>query len=142
MLILAITATTLSVILALIRLYDFYKEKNNIKVTLKGNMLIADGRAIDENNRFVMVTVVNMGKEPVTIKGAALKNPKDRTELLLKESLETLKLQTSDSRDYLIAEKNIPFNYKKSVACVVDSTGRVHFSHNFIKRIIRLKRIR
>ena len=142
MLKISIIALIISGILALIRIYDFIKEKYNIKVKIQGNSIIADGRPIDENNRFVVVSVVNMGKEPITINGAALINPNGKTELLLPGSLEIKKLNTSDSRDYLIAEKNIPFDYKKSVACVIDSSGRYYYSHNFIKRYLRLKRIR
>jgi hypothetical protein len=139
---LIIISTVLSGILSIIRVLDFVKERYRIKVKVKGNMLVADGRPIDNNNRFLIITIVNIGKEPVTIKSVGLMSPNDKSFLLFKDSIKNIKLNTSESSDYLMPEKNISFDRNKYVACAVDSTGKTHYSHGLIKRYLRLKRIK
>ncbi len=142
--ILAIIATALSVVLALIRLYDFYKEKNNIKIKLRANALIVDGSEISKENTYIMISIINVGEEAVTIISAGLLSPEleKRSSYLFK--VKTKKLHTSDSIDYLDLEKNVKKEFdiskRKYVAYALDNAGRLYFSHNFIKRLIRLKR--
>ena len=72
----------LSSVLTLISIYDFYRKKNNIKVRVKGNyLLLEEGKPSkeDKSNTFVVISVINTGKKPVTITNAELLIPKSKT---------------------------------------------------------------
>lgn len=68
----SIIALIISGILAMIRIYDFIKEKYNVKVRLKSNCIIFDGSEISKEKTYMIISIVNTGREPVTIINAGL----------------------------------------------------------------------
>lgn len=145
--ILVIIATTLSVILALIRIYDFYKEKNNIKVRVRGNYLLhEEGKPLkdEKNNTYMVISVINTGKEPVTITNAGLLSQKSKGYILFKDSVGNTKLLPADSKDYLMPENRLTkdMDRKRYIAFANTNIGKAYYSHNFLKRLIWLKRIK
>lgn len=144
--VLIIIATVLSVILAIIRVIDFIREKYNVRVRVRRNAIIFDGSEISKKNTYIIISIVNIGKEPVTIINAGLLSPKIKGSYLFKNSIKNQKLHTSDSVDYPVHEeivkKDLDSSRGKYVAYAVDNAGRIYYSHNFIKRLLILKRIR
>ena len=141
--ILTIIAVSLSVILTFIRIYDYFKEKNNVKVKVKGNYNLFDTATKNETGPYVVIAVTNIGRFPVTIKSAGLLKPRTKY-VLFKNALTNKKLNTSDSVDYLTKEDDIRKIIKpdKHVAFARSSSGKNYYSHNFISRFIKLRRIK
>lgn len=143
---LIIIATVLSVILSVIRVIDFIKEKYNVKVRVKGNSIIFDGTEISKKNTYIIISIINIGKEPVTIINAGLLSPEIKGCYLFKNSIRNQKLNTSDCIDYPMLEeivkKKFDISKRKYAAYACDNAGRVYYSHNFIKRLIRIHKIK
>ncbi len=146
MLAISIIAITFSTILGIVKFYDIIKEKYNIKVRVTESKYTYNGISLIEKKTHIRVSVVNIGKEPVTILNAGLNGKKKDSNYFFRTSLQDKKLETSDIVRYegLKSEikKEIDISNKKYVAYAVDSAGRKYYSHNFIKRFLRIKRIR
>ncbi len=146
MLAISIIALTISTILGIVKIYDFIKEKYNIKVRVTGSKFIYDGVSVIEKKTHIRVSIVNIGKEPVTILNAGLNGKKKGDNFFFGSGLQDKKLETSDIVRYECLKDKIPkeidISNKKYVAYAVDSAGRKYYSHNFIKRFLRINRIK
>jgi len=142
----AIIALTVSTILAIVKMYDVIKEKYNVKVRVTGSEFVYNGISVIEKKTNIRVSIVNIGKEPVTILNAGLNGKKKDSNFFFRTSLQDEKLETSDIVRYECLkseiQKKIDISNEKYVAYAVDSAGRKHYSHNFIKRFIRIKRFK
>ena len=151
--IIAIIGLSISVILVIIRIYDFIKDKYRIKIKLRPrNLIHIPAYSIGSKNipeiEYFVISITNIGREPITIINAGLLARDIRGGILFTESIANSKLLTSDCIDFKIEtkeleeEKKVNIDNNKYVGYAIDSAGRVYFSHNFIKRIIRIRRIK
>lgn len=147
---LAIYSAILSTLLALIEVLKFYKDRANIKVTVRGgyNVYPANHPKNPYGDKdLVLITASNKGKRPVALKKACLLMPRrsKRKYLLGVDSITSIDLTEGKSHDYYILEDEIKktgLSSDKYIACVIDATGRYHWSHNIFVRFLKLHRIK
>ena len=149
--ILAIWGAVLSSLLAIFKTFEYCRDRANIKVTVKGNY-----KALNKDNPYgdatiLTITAANIGRRPVTLKTAALLMPRGKGPYLLcadpiSNALSAIEIKEGQFRDYNLNEDIVKSKYDltpdKYVACVYDATGKVYWSHNWLKRWWKLGRIK
>lgn len=146
---LAIWGSVVSTILALIKIIEFRRDRANVKVTVRGGYKIIPINHPENpygDKYLISITAANKGRRPVTLEQAGLLLPrwKEGRYAIANESLKYIELLEGKSHDYHIIENDVkkegltPKNY---VAYVRDATGRCFWSHNFLCRLIKLRRI-
>ncbi|MCK4404487.1 MAG: hypothetical protein KAW02_05290 [candidate division Zixibacteria bacterium] len=146
---LAIWGAFLSTTLAVLKVLEFRRDRGNIKITVKGSYKILPTTKAYGNRPLVVITAVNKGRRPVTLKGAALLLPRKEGHLICIDSMtagRSVELTEGRSHDYLMFEDDVKNQYgltpAKYVACVWDATGRYHWSHGILKRFLKLHRMK
>ncbi len=142
---LAIWGAVLSTLLAVLKLIEFFRDRANIKVTVRGNYKVPEDPLYGDAS-YVLITAANKGRRPVTITHASLLVPGSQEYLLAKDSLTHVELTEGKSHNYPINENDVKsksgLHPDKYVACVIDATGRYFWSHNFLMRFLKLRRIK
>ena len=148
-LVLAIWGSILSTILSLLKILEYRKDRANVKVTVTGNYKIVATTEAYGDRPLVMINAANRGRRPVTLTGASLLGPRKKQYLICADSMTTgrpVELTEGKSHFYLIFEDDVKNKYgltpEKYVACVWDATGRYYWSHNVLKRLLKLHRIK
>lgn len=146
-LVLALWASILSTILAVVKILEYRKDRLHIKVTVKGNYRIVPITKAYGNRPLVVITAANRGRRPVTLLKAGLLLPRKEGYLLCFDSMTAMRsveLTEGKSHDYLMSEDDVKKKYaltpKKYVAFVSDATGRSYWSHNILRRFLKLRR--
>jgi hypothetical protein len=141
---LAIWGAILSTLLAVLKLVEFFRDRVNIKVTVRGNYKVYPKDPLYGDASYVLITAVNKGRRPVTITHASLLGSGSQEYLLDKDSLTHVELTEGKSHIYHINENDVKsksgLHPDKYVACVIDATGRCFWSHNFLIRFLKLHR--
>ena len=145
---LAIWGAILSTILAILKIVEFYGDRANIKVSVKGGYYVHP--ANHPNNPYgdkslVSITASNNGKRNVTLKKAGLLMPRGGKYLVSVGSIKSIELTEGKSHDYELSEDEIKekgLMPDKYVAFVIDANGKYYWSHNCLKRLIKLHRIK
>ncbi len=145
-LVLAIWGAILSTALAVLKALEYRKDRANIKVTVMGNYKVVPIGEAYGNKPLVMITAANKGRRPVALAGAALKLPRKKGHLICFDSMTATRpfeLTEGKSHPYLMFEDDVKERYgltpEKYVACVWDATGKKYWSHNKLKRFLRLR---
>lgn len=141
----AIYGAVLSTLSAIVHIFNYRRDRANIKITVKGNMSVHPHDTFYGDKTYVLVTVANRGRRPVTITHCAIKVPtKPYTEWLLGDSfLKPGELLEGKSQSYMLAEgqiKKYDLVDKDLVAYVIDATGRCYWADNILIRWIKLRR--
>lgn len=147
---LAIWGSVLSTVLAVIKILEYRKDRGDIKVTVRGGYNVAPPTTIYGDKKYVLIVATNKGRRPVTIKGVALRLPRNNQEklsfLLCPDAIKNVELTEGRDHQYLIPEEDLMKKYdlpkEKYVACAWDATGKYYWSHNFLKRLFKLGRIK
>ena len=151
MFVIALIAIIFSTILGIVKIYEFINDRYNAKVVVTDIKTSKIGLTTTKIEDYIYIFVTNIGKNPVTIIRVGLLSAKlkDREGYCFKRSLDRppkVRLLASDSEEYMVrkskVEKSIDIGNKKYVAYALDSAGRKYYSHNFIKRLLRIKRIK
>jgi hypothetical protein len=144
-LILAIWGSILSTILAILKILEHKKDRVNIKVTVRGNYKIIPTTRAYGNRPLIMIEAANRGRRPVTLVRAALLLPRKDGYLLCLDSMTAtrpVELSEGKSHQYLMFEDVVRNKYgltpDKYIACVGDATGRCYWSHNILKRVVKV----
>jgi len=145
---LAIWGAILSTILAILKLFEFYRDRANIKVSVKGGYHVYPKN--HPNNPYgdkalISITASNNGRRNVTLKKAGLLMPRGGRYLVPVGSITSIELTEGKSHDYELSEKEVEekgITPDKYVAFVIDATGKYYWSHNFLRRLIKLHRIK
>lgn len=145
-LILAIWGSILSTILAFFKILEYRKDRADIKVTVVGGYKIHPPTTVYGDKQLLSITAANRGRRPVTLKKAGLLLPR-KGYLLCADTMTALRdveLTEGKSHQYLMNEEGLIKDYglppEKYVACVIDAAGRYYYSHNILKRILKLSR--
>jgi hypothetical protein len=148
-LVLAIWGALLSTVLAVVKILDYRKERANVKVAVKGSYKVVPISRTYGNRPLVMISVVNTGRRPVTLMGAALLLPRKAGHLVCIDSMTAarpVELTEGKPHQYLMFEDDVKNKYglapRKYVACVWDGTGKYYWSHDIFKRLLKLRRIK
>jgi hypothetical protein len=120
-------AAIVSTCLLIIQILTYLENKVSVKLECKSGYRIFNARPpYKEDTDYIVITVVNMGKRPVTVKnvGIVMKNKKDKN-MLLSDALlgGSRKITDGESTDYLIEEKSVDLN-KIKYFVAYDSTGK------------------
>jgi hypothetical protein len=147
-LILAIGGWFLSIMLGVLKVLEYRRDRPNIKVRVKGDYKISPTTTEYGDKPLVIITVANRGRRPVTLVKAGLLLPK-RGYLICLDSMTAtrpVELTEGKSHDYIMSEEDLKSKYgltpEKYVACVWDATGKSYWSHNILKRFLKLHRIK
>jgi hypothetical protein len=144
---LAIWGAALSSVLATLETFKFLRDKPDIGVK-SGRCLLPGTYKGDPVTPALFVRVYNKGRRPVTIMDAGISYVFERTRTALAVPMTPVELLEGKSTDFYLSyadlEKmdvrtHIP---RKHVAYVRDATGKSYWSHNCIKRILELHRLR
>jgi hypothetical protein len=144
---LAIWGAILSTILAILKIVEFYKDRANIKVRVKGGYYVYPANHPKNpygDKSLVSITASNNGRRNVTLKKAGLLMPRGGKYLVPVGSIKSIELSEGKSHDYELSEDEIKqkgLTPDKYVAFVIDANGQYYWSHNFLKRLIKLHRI-
>ncbi len=141
---LAIYGAFLSSLLALLKYLEFRKDRVNIRVKVLGGFRIEPPdhpMNTFGDNSIVKINVVNKGRRPVTITSAGFILPKTKESMVPIKFIEDIRLNENEGNDYLhfedaLKKQNIARN--EYVAFASDSTGKIYYSDNFIKRYFKL----
>ena len=139
----------MSSILAGLKILEYRKDRADVKVTVRGNYEVVPTTTVYGKRPIVLITAVNKGRRPVTLRGAALLSPRKRHYLLCADSMTAMRdieLTEGKSHQYLMSEDDLKKKHEltpeKYVACVWDATGRYYWSHNILKRLLKLHRVK
>ena len=111
-------------------LLSFFRDRANVCVELQWDMDVTGNPQYDENKKWGLVRVSNIGRRPIYISHAALKVPKghDHTHLVLMEGIAGKKLGEGDpSEVYVVDQEGLEKykdNWKNVRAQVNDTTGK------------------
>ena len=148
--ILAIWGAFLSTILAVIRILGFRKDRANIVVTVCGGYKFHPADTVYGDKLYIIISAANKGRRPITLTTAFMPTPRD---IMKKQNVSALicgdqytagpvELTEGKRHQYYMLESKIGFSKDKYIAGVADATGRLFYSHNYIKRLWKLKRFR
>lgn len=150
--ILAFWGAILSTILGVLKILEYRRDRPNIKVTVKGNMKVFPQITPYGNANLLVITAANISRRNVTLTTAALLMPRSsKTKYLLcsdsvSKAWSSMELKEGQARDYIMDEdvlkKEHNLTADKYVACVSDATGKYYWSCNWLKRLIKLGRIK
>jgi len=145
--VLAIWGAALSTLLAIIEFFKFRRDKINLKIRVQGDYtVIPPNHPLNPygEKSLILITAVNTGRRPIHITRAGLLLPKKKY-LMASESVTTFKLNEGESQQYRLYEEGVAkdgLTPDKYVAFVLDSSGKYYYSHNFLKRLYKLRRIK
>lgn len=111
-------------------LLSFFRDSANVCVELQWDMDITGNPQYDENKKWGLVRVSNIGRRPIYISHAALKVPKghDHTHLVLMDGIAGKKLGEGDpSEVYVVNQEGLEkykSNWRSVRAQVNDTTGK------------------
>jgi hypothetical protein len=109
-LVLAIWGSILSSILAGLKILEYRKDRADVKVTVRGNYEVVPTTTVYGKRPIVLITAVNKGRRPVTLRGAALLSPRKRHYLLCADSMTAMRdiaLTEGKSHQYLMSEDDL-----------------------------------
>ena len=155
--ILAIYGAILSTILAIAKLLVYVRDRVKIKITVTYNQKIVPifnpdgvyGDTFDKSPSLILITAVNIGRRPVTIKIAGLMLPSgigEKNESLISyQSLhDIVDLTENKSHSFALYENDVQ-NYglkpDKYIGYVIDAAGKRYYSHNALVRLWKLSRL-
>ena len=147
-LILGFVSTLALVILVTLSILEYRRDRPIIKVTVRGGYGIPPEIAEYVSGGKIVITAINRGRRPVTLTKAGFILPKKckGSYFIAADSLKIVKLEEGESKDYIIDEDTVKAIYglipDKYIAFIVDATGNYHWSHNKLKRLIKLGRIK
>lgn len=154
--ILAVYGAVLSTILASLKLLEYLRDRVRIKVTVTYNQKVVpmydpDGihsDTFDKSPPLIVVTAVNIGRRPITIKKAGLMLPSgigERNESLIScQSLrDIVDLTENKSHSFALYENDVQkYGLKpdKYIGYVIDASGKMYYSHKALIRLWKLFR--
>ncbi|PIV22907.1 MAG: hypothetical protein COS40_05060 [Deltaproteobacteria bacterium CG03_land_8_20_14_0_80_45_14] len=121
-------AAIVSTLALIITFLKYWSERINVVVKCKSNWRVIGGGSIYAPNKdYVVVTVINKGKRPVTIQnvGFVSKNKKDEKGILSDSLLGPRELKEGKSTDYLIEQDLVDLK-KIKYFVAYDLTGRAY----------------
>lgn len=151
--VLAYYGAGLATLLALIRCFEFWRDRPNICVKVRGNWIPTPSDP-PKDETFILIEVSNRGRRPVTIESVMLAIPSARGRTGKQEEWvffsgpgdqpSGVKLQEGEAYKYLMNEKAAQHKYDlrphQYVALASDATGRVFYSHPWFQRLARIGR--
>jgi hypothetical protein len=117
-----------------ISLLNYFRDKPKIRVALKWDMSSINSFKYDQNRKWGIVSVSNVGRRPIFISHASLTLPKghEHTHLLLSDGIEGARLAEGDRPAIFLSNQlgleQYAEDWKKVRAIVVDSAGKVYMS--------------
>lgn len=136
-------------LLLILGILEYRRNRANIKVTVKGGYGIVPENTEYGSGSKIVITASNGGRRPVTLTHAALlmpRNSKTRYLVSVDALSRTVKLGEGESHTYFLDEEEAKEKYNltpdKYVACVISATGKYYWSHNKLKRLKKLGRIK
>jgi hypothetical protein len=149
-LILAIWGALLSTVLAVVRILDFRKDRADIVVKVNGRYKFYPQNTAYGDKSYIIITAANKGRRPVTLRTAFMPVPRN---IKKKQNISAyicadpntakpIELTEGKYHQYYVLENEIGIPETKYVAGVADATGRLYYSHNYIKRLWKLKRFK
>jgi len=155
--ILGVYGAILSTILALLKLLEYLQDRVRLKVTVTYNQKIVpiynpdgiDDNAFEKSPSLIVITAVNIGRRPVTIKKAGLMLPSgigEKNESLISyQSLhDIVDLTENKSHSFALYENDVQkygLNPGKYIGYVVDASGKIYYSHSALVRLWKLSRL-
>lgn len=144
----AIYGALVSTIMAIKQILDYYRDRADIKIWVKGGYKYFPETAVYKDKIYIRVDVSNRGRRPTTITSCALRIPKKHKKeplwLLIGDSARNPKrLLEGESQTYMAEEDEIKkYNLidKDLVVCAIDATGKYYWADNVFIRWIKLIR--
>jgi hypothetical protein len=149
--VMAIWGSIVSTILALLKVSESYREgRPRIKVTVRGDFyVVPTNHPLNPygDQSLLSITAVNIGRRPVTLEKAGLLTQKGEknTYAIFGDSVKSIHLTEGKSHAYNLLENEIKgkgLTPNKYVAFVCDASGRFYWSHNILRRYLKLRRFR
>jgi hypothetical protein len=146
----AIYGAALSTVLALGKAYEYYRDRADVKVKISPGMKATPGSQYG-NRKLLFVSVVNVGRRPVSITHVSLRLPNsapNRYLLCADPATATYPVYLTESQrhGFVFDEDVLRTQYKLTdgdfVAVASDSHGRDHWSHGPIWRLRRFRTLR
>ena len=147
-LILGLVSTLALVVLVILGILEYRRNRPIIRVTVRGGYRIPPEVSKYVSGGKIVITAINKGRRPVTLTKAGFILPKKYKDsyFIAADSLKIVKLEEGESKDYIVDEDTVKAMYGllpgKYIAFVIDATGNCHWSHNKLKRLIKLGRIK
>lgn len=149
---LAMWGALLSTFLAGFRVLEFLETRVRLVVRVSRNMKVHPKTTEYGDKTYIVITAANPGRRPVFVEKAGLIVRRKRSNktggFISPESMRGLNepLAEGMSREFLMDQAGIEdkdgFRPDEYVAFVNDRTGRQFYSHNWVQRLIRTRRLR
>jgi hypothetical protein len=107
-------------------LFVALRDRQRLKITMQPNMRSFGETGYREDKLYLMVTVSNVGRRPVTIEAVGFNQRRRAGDLLLSDSTRQGSKEITEGKSaiYLVEQDGFPFTNLKHVI-VRDATGRV-----------------
>ena len=129
---------------------EFLETRSPIRVTLQRNMKVYPKTTEYGDNLWIIITAANRGQRNVFISGAGIvvrrKHGKKAGGFAAAEAFRNANepLPEGAGRDFFLnmesIEKEQGYRSEEYIGYVSDRTGRTFYSHNWIQRLIRIRR--
>jgi hypothetical protein len=137
---LAVGGFMLSTFLGALKMVEFLRDRPKIKVSVRASVRLVPVTHPYRKADLISIIVVNKGRRPMTITGAALLFPRQsQWKFLFCDDLESaanVTLTENTQHDCYCGEEKVGLRYglspKKYVALAKDTTGRFHWSMVFV----------
>jgi hypothetical protein len=145
--ILSLWGALLSTVLGIIKLFEYRKDRANIKVTVKGGYKQYPPDPIAGDYHLLLIDAVNIGRRPANITSVALMLPKEGFLLCVgsRTGNYPVELTEGKSHSFTLDEDRIKEKYKMTpsqyVGLVCDATGRKYYSHSLLSRLWKVGRV-
>lgn len=145
--ILSLWGALLSTVLGVIKLFEYRKDRANLKVTVRAGYKQYPPDPIEGDYHLLLIDVVNIGRRPANIISASLLLPKGGYLLCIgsRTGHYPLELTEGKSHSFTLNEDRIRVQHNmmpsQYVGLVIDATGKKYYSHSMLKRFWKVGRI-
>jgi len=120
-------AAIVATVSAAVSAYNILRDRARLLIRVAANMRFLNAESPSESGLFIVVTVVNSGRRPITITHVWLEGGRKTEKLLFAGSVIQGARELTEGKwaDYRCKQEGLDKQLFKYV-CVTDSTGRIH----------------